>query len=211
MSGERLRLVRQGPLAAIVGEFPRAPAPSPANLRHYDRVMRVLSARLPAVLPARFGTCFGDPDELRFVLRSRRASLARALARVRQRVQMTVRVIERPGARPPAGGPGTGLPAGAAFRQEVESGTAYLRARAARAARERDVPGFEPVRKAIQRWVRDERIEKRAGVLTVYHLVPRASAATYRRAIERAAADADAQIVISGPWPAYAFADGWAS
>jgi hypothetical protein len=59
--------------------------------------------------------------------------------------------------------------------------------------------------------VRDERIEKRAGVLTVYHLVPRASAATYRRAIERAAADADAQIVISGPWPAYAFADGWAS
>jgi hypothetical protein len=59
--------------------------------------------------------------------------------------------------------------------------------------------------------VRDERIEKRERVATVYHLVPRASAASYRRAIERAAADASLTLVVSGPWPAYAFVDGWQS
>ena len=204
MSGERLRLVREGPLAAIVGEQRRVPPPSHDSLRRYDRTMRALATRVPAILPARFGTCFDDGDELRFVLRSRRASLVRALGHVRNRVQMTVRMVARPGP------PGverlperTGRP--------PESGTAYLRARAAHAARERDVPAFEPVRDAVQRWVRDERVETQRSVTTIYHLVPRASAEAYRRASERAAVAANLQIVVSGPWPVYAFADGWSA
>jgi hypothetical protein len=55
--------------------------------------------------------------------------------------------------------------------------------------------------------VRDERVEKRERVATVYHLVPRASAEAYRRAIDRAAAAARLQVIVSGPWPAYAFVD----
>jgi hypothetical protein len=208
VSGERLRLVREGSIAAVVGELPRIPRPSPESLRRYDQTMRALTGALPAVLPARFGACFDDPDELRFVLRSRRLSLTRALAHVRNRVQMTVRVIARPA--PPSGGrqgPTLRREARDAGGRAGQSGAAYLRARAERVADERDVPGFEPVRVAVQRWVRDERIDKRAQVTTVYHLVPRSSASAYRRAVDRAAAAAGLRIVVSGPWPAYAFAE----
>jgi hypothetical protein len=218
VSGERLRVVREGPVAAIVGELSQAPRPSHESLRRYDRTMRALSTRLPALLPARFGSCFDDPDELTFVLRSRRPTLARALAHVRHRAQMTVRVIGTPDPQletvvaPPETRRRQDLraaPSAEAGRQRAPSGAAYLRARAEQAAREREVPGFASVRSAVQRWVRDERVEKRARVTTVYHLVPRASADAYRRAIDRATAAIDLQVVVSGPAPAYAFAEGW--
>src|SRR6266545_4979327 len=90
-NGERLRVVRRGTLAAVVSDRSRASS-SPANLRRYDRVMRELAARFPAMLPARFGTSV-DEDELMFILSSRRASLTRALTTVRGRVQMTIRVL----------------------------------------------------------------------------------------------------------------------
>jgi hypothetical protein len=81
------------------------------------------------------------------------------------------------------------------------TGTAYLKARAA----ERDVPEFAPVRAVVRRWVRDERVEKRGRLASVYHLVPRGAAPAYRRALEAAAAAAGLRIVVSGPWPPYAF------
>jgi hypothetical protein len=68
------------------------------------------------------------------------------------------------------------------------------------------VPGFEPVRNAVARWVRDERVEHRAGVCSVYHLVPRSSAGAYRRAAQLAAGSADVTALVSGPHPPYAFA-----
>ena len=52
-------------------------------------------------------------------------------------------------------------------------------------------------------------MEKRQGVASIYHLVPRGSTDRYREAIQRAAADARVRIVVTGPWPAYAFADVW--
>jgi hypothetical protein len=209
VGGERLRLVRQGSIAAVVGELARVPRPTPDNLRRYDAVMRRLAQRFPSILPARFGTSFDDPAELAFVLRSRHVSLRRELSRVRNRVQMTVRVVERGGSaapnppymsgsvgRVPRSGPGV-------------TGSDYLRGRAQASAREREIVGFDPVRDAVRRWVRDERVEKRANVASVYHLVPRTSAESYRAAAERAAAAAGLQVVITGPWPPYAFAGTW--
>src|SRR5688572_26012950 len=169
--------------------------------------MRRLAARFPSLLPARFSTSFDDTAELSFVLRSRQDSLRRALAHVRGRVQMTVRIIEAAGAgeagagakipdivgRVPRSGPGV-------------TGADYLRARAAAAARERDVAGFEPIRSAVRRWIRDERVEKHARIASVYHLIPRASAERYRSAASDAAAAAGTHSVISGPWAPYAFA-----
>jgi hypothetical protein len=215
LSGVRLRVVREGPIAAIVGERTAVTRPTPEDLRGYDRIVRALASRLPAVLPARFGTSFDDLDELKFVLRSRRASLGNALAHVRNRVQMTVRVVTEP-----VEGPATstreahfGDPRRRRRRRQEggtsSTGAAYLRARAERAARERHLPAFDPVRRAVERWVRDERIEKRQRIATVFHLVPRRSADAYRRAIERAAPAAGLQMIVSGPWPVYAFVDGW--
>jgi hypothetical protein len=214
LRGERLRRIGHGPVTAIAGELPGTPRPSTGNLRRYDAVVRGLAARLPAVLPVRFATCVATTDELLAILDSRRREFQRALAHVRGRVQMTVRVVGADEA-------GRASEAGSARRDSVDppgpparraspaprapSGAAYLRARADAIAREERISGFDPVREAVRRWVRDERVEKRAGIASVYHLIPRASAEAYRATLTRAAADARLGVLLTGPWPVYAF------
>ena len=198
-AGQRLDLVASGRIAAVVGRHSRALAASPANLRRYDGVMGELAERFPAMLPARFGTVM-PVDELTFILRSRGDTLLRALANVRGRSQMTVRVVNAAAKRPPV--------AALASRSESKTrrGRDYLLARARAAAAQRAVPGFEPVRAAVARLVRDERVEHVGGISTIYHLIPRGSSERYRRACQQAAAAAGLRAVVSGPWPPYAFA-----
>ncbi len=195
IAAERLRAVTVGRVAAIVGELARTPAPTDARLRDYDRVLRGLSDQVTALVPARFGTCVQDLVELTFILQSRQETLRKTLTAVRGRVQMTVRVVD-PTAREQSD---------RAIAAVSESGAGYLRARAAAAQRERVIPGFDPVRAAVRRWVRDERVEKRGQIASVYHLVPRAQAQRYRAAVEHAARDAGLRVMVSGPFPPYAF------
>ena len=206
---ERLRLVTVGRIAAIVGDVPRPPRMTLANVRRYDAAIRRLHVERAALLPARFGTCFAAADELVLVLQSRQQGLRDAVSQVRQRTQMTIRVVvpggggrtPAPGAAPAASARGSSPPAARAS----DRGSTYLRARAAAAAREHEIPGFDPVRAAVRRWVRAERVEKRGGVASVYHLIPRGSAGAYRIAARRAAAESGLRVVVSGPWPPYAF------
>ena len=228
LAGERLHAVTAGPIAAIVGRLRAAPRPSEATVRAYDRTVRSLARRVPALLPARFGTCVRGEDELRAILGDREPALRRALAAVRDRVQMTVRIVDRgsgigdqgSGIGDRGSGIGSRKPEPDSDRSQIPDprslipdprspGRSYLKARAAAAARERAVPAFEPLRPAVQRWVRAERVEKRGDVATLYHLVPRRVADRYRGALEKAARDANVRLLVSGPWPAYAFADGW--
>ena len=195
---ERLRVVRSGPVAAVVSESARGRSPSPANLRRHDRVMRAIAGRVPAILPVRFGTSMAE-DELTFVLTARRAAFVRALAHVRNRVQMTVRV---PGARSPVPGPSSAVPQ---VRGKAATGREYLLTRARQVAAARAVPGFAPIRESVRRWVRDERVERHGTVASVYHLIPRTSADAYRRAVRHASADAGLTVIVTGPWPPYAF------
>jgi hypothetical protein len=192
-SGGRLRVVRERALAAVVTDRAGPSSPTAGNLRRYDRLVRELADRFPAILPVRFGTRMAE-DELKSVLASRRRALARALAHVRQRAQMTVRVVGQRAA-PEPGRPDVPL-----------TGHDYLRSRARAAAARRAVPGFEPVRTAVARWVRDERVEHRAGVSSVYHLIPRSSVEAYRHAAQTSAASSGVTAIVSGPWPPYAFA-----
>ncbi len=196
-TGEPLSLVASGPIAGVVQRRSRPLASSPVNLRRYDRTLHELAEQFDALLPARFGTVM-PADELVFILESRRDALVRALVNVRGKAQMTVRVVD--GAAKRAEMTPTGPDVKAA------SGRDYLLARARAAAAQRAVPGFEPVRAAVERFVRDERVEHARGVSTFYHLIPRASAERYRQAVERAARAAGLRVVVSGPWPPYAFA-----
>lgn len=193
--GERLDTVAAGRFVAIVTSAPRAPRASLPSLRRHDAVVRHLWSRLAAVLPARLGTCFHGAAELTLALASRERALAGDLRRVRGRAQMTVRVFAVPGQAVPE----------PTASSRFSGGAEYLRGRAAEAAREREVPGFEPLRRSVSRWVREERVEKHAGVVSVYHLVPRSSVDAYRRVLERAAAGAHRRIVVTGPHPPYAF------
>ncbi len=208
-SGRRLKRLTRGPVAAVVGEVSRPPVTSPAQLRLYERNMRELAERFSALLPARFATVM-PAEELMVILSSRRREFQRALSHVRGKSQMTVRVPVAPALKPTSVSAGaTQAPRRAASDVGgtiAASGRDYLRARAREAAAQRQVPGFEPVRAAVARWVRDERVEHRDGVSTIYHLVPRASSERYRQALQAAAAAAALPAVVTGPWPPYAFA-----
>jgi hypothetical protein len=123
---------------------------------------------------------------------------------------MTIRVTGQSGraASRAAGGVRSGsrnLPRGGRG-SAPPSGREYLLARIKAAASNREIRGFEPIRQAVARWVRDERVEHHAGVTTVYHLIPRSSVAGYRDAVQAAAPAAGLRAIVSGPWPPYAFA-----
>ncbi len=148
VAGERLRVVTVGTVSAIVGDVARAPKPTEANLRKYDSVMRALARTSPALLPVRFGAQFRDLDELSLVLQSRQLSLRRLLGHVRNRAQITIRIAVSESALPESPRPTTG--------------SSYLKARADEAKHAREIPGFDPVRAAVRRWVKDERVERQA-------------------------------------------------
>lgn len=205
MGGERLRAVTAGGIVALVGELRRAPKPTMTNLRRYAIVIEKAAAQTPAILPVRFGTGMADLDEVTFVLQSRQDALRRRLRAVRGRSQMTIRVVLGKSGSDPGDNPSPGSDPG----DQSTQGTQYLQRRAITAARAREIPGFAPIRAAVKRWVKDERVEKRAGVATVNHLIPRSSVGTYRSAVERAAERAGLRVVVTGPFPPYAFAENW--
>jgi hypothetical protein len=208
-SGERLRRVRVAGLDLVIGFVPRIPRPTAAALRRYDAAVRALMETHGSVLPARYGTCAETLDHLVLAARDRRETLRRALRLVRHRVQMTVRVF---GAGSDRGqtrirpGSDRGL---TPVRAGSDPGRQYLQRRAA----ELQIPGAEPLRVAVKKWVRAERTERHdSGRLagSMYHLIPRGAAAAYRSAVQRAAGAADLTVVVSGPWPPYAFTGtGW--
>jgi hypothetical protein len=196
MTGERLHRIRVGSMQAIVGSVRAAPASTELNLRKYGRTMSALWRGATALLPVRFGTVVRDVAALEHLLEPQEAALRDRLRAVRRRSQMIVRVI-------PAPTPPQSPHAPVSPKPQATSGADYLRGRL-RATRE--VPGFEPVRRAVKAWVREERVENRAGVGSVYHLVPSGSVTRYRKALEAAASDAELRVLVTGPWPPYAFA-----
>jgi hypothetical protein len=212
IGGERLRIVAAGRVAAVVGELRRAPSPTLRNMRRYAALVDSVSRRAPAIIPARFGTSMVDLAELADVLTDRHDDLLRRLRTVRGRVQMTLRMVPtRAGTiRDEPAAYGAGGSRRRVGRTSKLRGTRYLRRRAAAAADAREVPGFDEFRAVVKRWVRDERVEKRAGVATVYHLIPRGSARAYRGAIERIVTErGDVRVNVTGPYPPYAFASNW--
>lgn len=195
---EALRVVSVGSVAAVVGRSDARRAATRERLVAYDAAIRRIAVQTSALLPARFNTLVGDDEEVRLILSSRGATLRRALARVRRRAQMTVRMT---GVASGGDRGEDGAIAGAA--QGPNKGTQFLRARAAA----HRVPEFDDLRPAVARWIRDERTERRGGVATIYHLVPRGAVTAYRKALMAAAAGR--LVAVSGPFPPYAFADSW--
>ena len=210
MAGEKLRVVSVSRIAAVIGEMRRAPAPTVRNLRRYAAVVEAIAAKVPAILPARFATTVVDRDELTFILTSRSAALRRRLRSVRARCQMTIRLVgSDPGDAPLRGQTPVMPRTGVRPRNGATQGTRYLRQRMANAERGRAIPAFEPIRAAVGRFVKDERVEKRADVITVNHLVPRTAVTRYRAAVTRSAGENHLRLMVSGPWAPYAFADNW--
>lgn len=203
LAGEALRQVGR----AVVGEAPRPPRPEPAALAAHDAVVRRLSERVPALLPARFGQWLPDERALTDWLAAHARDLAEGLAQVAGCVQMTLRLFgdadaPEPRPEPPA------LPSGAG------PGTRYLEQRRRDAEHERSLPEIASLREALRPLLRAERIERvgsHSGRLraTAYDLIARESAADYSRLVAEAEPHLGSwRVTASGPWPPYAFAPG---
>ena len=197
--GRPLRLVESHRLGALVGDVRRTPAPTRRALLAYHRVIAEVASHYTAVLPARFDAVLDDEAELAYVLQSRRPSFLRSLAHVRGRAQMTVRLAGT-----------TAPPAALAEAAPASSGTAYLRARAASHRTLADTRECRAIRESVARWVRDERIERHNGIVTIYHLVARSGVSRYRHALHRLTLGPGVRLYVTGPFPPFAFADPFA-
>jgi Gas vesicle synthesis protein GvpL/GvpF len=219
VAGEPLRIVESSDRTsdAIAGDFTGAIASLPVltaeTLRAQDVLVRDLAARAGALLPARFGARFADEQALRQTLDDLAPRLDRALTRVRGREQMTVRLFHDeslPGELPLPHGEASDDATSGATR--LGPGTRYMRQRAAEG---RQLPApIEELRTALADAIDDERVERGQSPVigSIHHLIPRGSADRYRARLDEAAAASrfaasGIRLRVSGPSPAYAFAE----
>ena len=205
---ERLQVLAGRGFHLVVGRLDTAPEPVTAALRRHDAAVRRIAARVDAILPVRFGTT--APDEAAAVrsLAPRAIEVAGRLVHVRGREQMTLRLFGTRTAldlAPPA--------PQAPARGRLRPGTRYLTERR-RLHAGAAVPELDPIRRALDGLVADERVQRHATpplLASAYHLVPRGRGAQYRTRVARAAGTlAPLRLTVSGPWPPYAFgADAW--
>jgi hypothetical protein len=183
-----------GGIHAAVERLDSPPPLSEFALRAQHRVAVSLARRCDSILPARFGA-WVEVSELERVIRARARTLRRAFELVRHKEQMTLRVF---GASGPVREPG----------QQPSSGTAYLRGR--RESTRVKVPrAAASIRRALRSLVDRERMDAGRGNVrvTLHHLVDRGTSREYKAIVKRVRsklADKD-EIVVSGPWPPFAF------
>jgi hypothetical protein len=197
LDGGPLRGVVEEPLLAVVSEHAGgAPEPSASTLTAYERIVRRLMDR-DAILPARFGSVLDDEPEVHALLRRRRDDLVARLRRVRGAVEISLRASWREATRPRGDGGGD------------QSGTAYLRERLELRQRARRVAGeldsLKPLALSSRRT-----LEPRPDVpLLDAYLVDRERVDEFVALVEQLDVDLDdVDLVCTGPWPPYSFAEG---
>jgi hypothetical protein len=185
---------------AIVERRADIPPPAFGSLSAHQAVLVRLSRAVPAILPVRFGTLLDD-EALEEALADRDAELADAFALVRNRVQFTWRYqapartqLPRTAARPASGA----LAAGA--------GAAYLR-RAATGARAAPPAPFRLLRDRLRSFIVRESFQPAASGMpdTLYQLIDKPAVKRYR-ARAQVVTLASPRLIVSGPWPPFAFA-----
>lgn len=188
--------ITEGPLEAIVSDQEgRAPEPSAAALREYERTVRGLMDR-GTILPAQFGSVLPDEDAVRGLLRSRRRDLLSRLRKVRGAVEIGLRASWREAAsvvldpRPPSGS--------SYLRERLE-----LRQSARRVASELD-----PLTALARGSRRALAPRPDLPVLDAY-LVDRGRVREFVALVEQLDDRLDdVELVCTGPWPPYSFAEG---
>ena len=185
---------------AIVERRGDVPPPAFGSLNAHQAVIVRLSEAVPAILPVRFGTLL-DEGALEEALAERDAELAEAFALVRHRVQFTWR--HRAAARTQLPRTPAGLAAGALA---PGAGAAYLR-RAATGTRSAPPASFRLLRDRLHPFVVSERFQPAASGMpdTLYQLIDKPAVRRYR-AKAQALTLTSPRLIVSGPWPPFAFA-----
>jgi Gas vesicle synthesis protein GvpL/GvpF len=191
-----LRGVAEGPLVAIVSDHDDRPPERTADaLGAYERTVRRLMD-LGAILPAQFGSMLADEDAVRELLRRRRRDLLARLLSVRGAVEIGIRaswlghVDGVPDSRPP-------------------SGASYLRDRfELRQSARRVASVLEPLTSLARGSRRSLVPQPELPVLDAY-LVDRVRVREFVAMVEQLGDRLeDVELVCTGPWPPYSFAEG---
>lgn len=191
VGGSGLTHIAAGGLVAITSEHEQPPALDEDTLWVFEAVIESHMAA-GAVLPVRFGTLLADVAAAELMLQRRAPELIEKLGRIRGAVELSVRGIWPPGSEAP--------PAGA-------TGTAYMRSRLEPERRARDLAGRIHAR--LDGHARDSRhhLLRRASIpVTAAFLVDRAREQDFLRELSDLDGQLDdAELVCTGPWPAYSF------
>jgi hypothetical protein len=188
-------------LTLWVHPTPHPPTASLEEVRAHHRMIADAWQSRPAVLPVRFGQWFATLGELSAALAPGLERYARDLERLAGAGEFSVHILEP-----------ESVPKGTA--EIPASGTAYLRAAAAREraraeAGERGAEVAGRLKKALGRLVLDERVDGLAdppGLAVATHLVRRSEEREYEMAVDRfTAAHPTLRFPRTGPWPPWSF------
>jgi hypothetical protein len=188
--------IADGPLDAIVSDHEgQAPEASAAALRGYERTVRRLMDH-GAILPARFGSVLPDEDAVRALLRARRRDLLARLRQVRGAVEIGLRASWRDEAR-------------AVLDPRAPSGSSYLRERLElRQSARRVASELDPLT-AVARGSRRALAPRRDLPVLDAYLVDRGRVGEFVALVEQLDNRLDdVELVCTGPWPPYSFAEG---
>ena len=190
-----LRAIAEGPLLAIVSDHEgRAPEPTPDTLLAYERAVRHLMEG-GAVLPVQFGSVLDDEAAVQELLRRRGKDLLVRLDQVRGAVEIGLRASWRDRAH--------------VSDVRPQSGTAYLRDRLELRENARRVASELDPLSALARSSR-RALAPRPGlpVLDSY-LVDRGRVSEFVALVAQLDHRLDdVELVCTGPWPPYSFAEG---
>jgi hypothetical protein len=191
LDGQPLRAVVEAPLVAVVSD----PEPTPAALSAYERTVRRLMER-GAILPAQFGSVVDDEAGVRGLLRRRRKDLLARLQRVRGAVEIGLRVNWRDAGR----GWSDARP---------QTGTSYLRDRLElRQSARRVANELDPLTALALSSRRALVPRPDLPVLDAY-LVDRSRVDEFVALVAQLSDGLDdVELVCTGPWPPYSFAEG---
>lgn len=196
LHGQSLYAVAEGPLAAVVSShFGDRVEPTPDALSAYEQTVRRLMER-GAVLPAQFGSVVEDETAVLELLRRRRRDLVARLQRVRGAVEIGLRASWRDGPRVPP-------------EARSQSGTSYLRDRLElRQSARRVATELEPLGALARSSRRAIAPRPDLPVLDSY-LVDSGRVSEFVALVEQLDDRLDeVELVCTGPWPPYSFAEG---
>lgn len=198
LADRRIEFIEVSGIHVAVQRLADPPRLSEAALRAQHDVVMKIAECVEAIVPARFGALL-DRQELESLVSMRLDPIRKTLEHVAGRVQMTVRAC---------GAPRSATANRMRNQHERETGTAYLQKRRRTLAPPITGEALE-VSRAVRDLLHDERTHPGTGRVgwTLYHLVDRSAVPEYIRALEPLRSSS---IVVSGPWPPFAFvSDLW--
>lgn len=195
LGGAPLHRVSIGGLAAVTSELDGPPITTGRMLLQYERAIELLMAD-HEILPARFGSVFGDESAVRDMLRERSDELLSLLGQVGGAVEFAIS----------AGWPESDLGAEAV---EAVTGTDYMLDRLERHRRVSAVAEQLDPLKAVARSTRHRVLSRATLPISGAYLVDHGRADEFTTLVRRLGdQQRGLELVCSGPWPPYSFVQG---